>query len=164
MDITDGSKDILLSTKNGKAIRFKEEEVREIGRVGRGVKGIDLEDDDDIVSMQVIAEGTTILTATANGYGKRTDLTEYPLRHRGGKGVITIKTSKRNGSVVSVMQVTNEDDVMMITSNGKVVRTGVKGISVIGRNTQGVKLIWVEGGEKVVGVARLAEKEEEKGE
>ncbi|MBM2837913.1 MAG: gyrA, partial [Deltaproteobacteria bacterium] len=161
VDITDGSKDIILSTKNGKAIRFKEEEVREIGRVGRGVKGIELEDDDVIVSMQVIAEGTTILTATENGYGKRTDLTEYPLRHRGGKGVITIKTSKRNGSVVSVMQVTDDDDVMMITSNGKVVRTGVKGISVIGRNTQGVKLIWVEGGEKVVGVARLAEKEEE---
>lgn len=165
VDITDGSKDIILSTKNGKAIRFKEEEVREIGRVGRGVKGIELEDDDEVVSMQVIAEGTTILTATENGYGKRTDLTEYPLRHRGGKGVITIKTSKRNGSVVSVMQVTDDDDVMMITSNGKVVRTGVKGISVIGRNTQGVKLIWVEGGEKVVGVARLAEKEdEEKGE
>ncbi|MEK6726550.1 MAG: DNA gyrase subunit A [Deltaproteobacteria bacterium] len=161
VDITDGSKDIILSTKNGKAIRFKEEEVREIGRVGRGVKGIELEDDDEVVSMQVIAEGTTILTATENGYGKRTDLTEYPLRHRGGKGVITIKTSKRNGSVVSVMQVTDDDDVMMITSNGKVVRTGVKGISVIGRNTQGVKLIWVEGGEKVVGVARLAEKEEE---
>ena len=161
VDITDGSKDIILSTKNGKAIRFKEEEVREIGRVGRGVKGIDLEDDDEVVSMQVIAEGTTILTATENGYGKRTDLTEYPLRHRGGKGVITIKTSKRNGSVVSVMQVIDDDDVMMITSNGKVVRTGVKGISVIGRNTQGVKLIWVEGGEKVVGVARLAEKEEE---
>ncbi len=161
VDITDGSKDIILSTKNGKAIRFKEEEVREIGRVGRGVKGIELEDDDVVVSMQVIAEGTTILTATENGYGKRTDLTEYPLRHRGGKGVITIKTSKRNGSVVSVMQVTDDDDVMMITSNGKVVRTGVKGISVIGRNTQGVKLIWVEGGEKVVGVARLAEKEDE---
>ena len=161
VDITDGSKDIILSTKNGKAIRFKEEEVREIGRVGRGVKGIDLEDDDEVVSMQVIAEGTTILTATENGYGKRTDLTEYPLRHRGGKGVITIKTSKRNGSVVSVMQVIDDDDVMMITSNGKVVWTGVKGISVIGRNTQGVKLIWVEGGEKVVGVARLAEKEEE---
>ncbi|MDO8445927.1 MAG: DNA gyrase subunit A [Deltaproteobacteria bacterium] len=161
VDITDGSKDILLSTKHGKAIRFKEEEVREIGRVGRGVKGIVLEDDDEIVSMQVIAEGTTILTATENGYGKRTDLTEYPIRHRGGKGVITIKTSKRNGSVVSVLQVTDEDDLMMITSNGKVVRTGVKGISVIGRNTQGVKLIWVEGGEKVVGVARLAEKEEE---
>ncbi|HLB05261.1 MAG TPA: DNA gyrase subunit A [Thermodesulfobacteriota bacterium] len=161
VDITDGSKDIILSTRHGKAIRFKEEEVREIGRVGRGVKGIVLEDDDEIVSMQVIAEGTTILTATENGYGKRTDLTEYPIRHRGGKGVITIKTSKRNGNVVSVLQVTDEDDLMMITSNGKVVRTGVKGISVIGRNTQGVKLIWVEGGEKVVGVARLAEKEEE---
>ena len=164
VDITDGSKDILLSTKNGKAIRFKEEEVREIGRVGRGVKGLELEDDDKVVSMEVIAEGTTILTATENGFGKRTDLSEYPLQHRGGKGVITIKTTARNGSVVSVMQVTDDDDVMMITSNGKVVRTGVKGISVIGRNTQGVKLIWVEGGEKVVGVARLAEKEEEKGE
>ncbi len=161
VDITDGSKDIILSTRHGKAIRFKEEEVREIGRVGRGVKGIVLEDDDEVVSMQVIAEGTTILTATENGYGKRTDLTEYPIRHRGGKGVITIKTSKRNGNVVSVLQVTDEDDLMMITSNGKVVRTGVSGISVIGRNTQGVKLIWVEGGEKVVGVARLAEKEEE---
>jgi DNA gyrase subunit A len=164
VDITDGSREVLLSTRNGKAIRFREDEVREIGRVGRGVKGIDLEDADELVSMEVIAEGKTILTVTENGYGKRTALDEYPLQHRGGKGVITIKTSDRNGSVLSVMQVTDEDDVMMITSGGKVIRTGVKGISVIGRNTQGVRLIWVEGGEKVVGVARLAEKEEEKSE
>lgn len=151
--LTDGSKDILLSTKDGKAVRFKEEEVRDIGRVGRGVQGLELEGADEVVSMELVAEGSTILSVTEHGFGKRTDVAEYPVQHRRGKGVITIKTSERNGSVVSVIQVTDDDDVMMITSVGKIIRIAIKDVPVIDRNMHGVKLVDVEKGEWVTGIS-----------
>ena len=161
--LTDGSKEILLSSREGKAIRFAEEEARAIGRTGRGVKGITLGKDDFLVSMDIIVTGAAILSVTENGYGKRTPTEEYPLQSRGGKGVITIKTTARNGNLVGTQQITEQDDVMLITDKGKIIRMRGEEISVIGRNTQGVKLIELEAGERVMAVARLAEPEEEPG-
>jgi DNA gyrase subunit A len=156
--ITDGSMDILLSTANGKSIRFHESDIRQTGRVARGVRGMKLVDDDRIVSMSMVCDsGETLLTATENGFGKRTALKEYHPQHRGGKGVITIKKSDRNGQVVGSLLVNDQDDVMLVTSTGKLIRIAVDGIPLISRNTQGVKLIDVEAEEKVVGVVRLSE-------
>lgn len=162
--LTDGKKDVFLATRNGKAIRFNEEDARPMGRVTRGVRGMSLNDDDHVISMEIVdneAVGSTIFTVCENGFGKRTDLDEYRDQSRGGKGIITIKTTDRNGSVVNVMQVADDNDLMVITDNGKILRVPVSGFSVIGRNTQGVKLITTEEKEKVVAVARLAEKEDD---
>ena len=158
--LTDGSKEIFLGTKKGLAIRFNEQDVRPMGRVSRGVRGMSLEDDDEVVGMEVLSGDATILTITEHGYGKRTQSSEYRIQGRRGKGIITIKTSERNGAVVGMKQVTDEDNLMIITSTGKIIRIAVAKISVIGRNTQGVRLINIDKDEKVVGVARLAEKEE----
>ncbi|KIX14551.1 DNA gyrase subunit A [Dethiosulfatarculus sandiegensis] len=158
--LTDKEMEIFLATQNGQAIRFSEEKVRSMGRTAAGVKGIDLSGDDAVVAMEAIAGTPTILTVTQNGYGKRTMLEEYPLRNRGGKGVITIKTTERNGLVVGALVVEDEDEIMMVSEQGNIIRTKVGGISVIGRNTQGVKLINLSSGEKLVAVARLAESEE----
>jgi len=158
--LTDGNKEIFLGTKKGLAIRFNEQDVRPTGRVSHGVRGMSLEDDDEVVGMEVLSGAATILTITEHGYGKRTQSSEYRIQGRRGKGIITIKTSERNGAVVGMKQVTNEDNLMIITSTGKIIRIAVAKISVIGRNTQGVRLINIEKDEKVVGVARLAEKEE----
>jgi len=159
--LTDGTKDIFLATRDGQAIRFKEGQARPLGRVSRGVKGIALSKGDSLVGMEIVGEVSTVLTVTENGFGKRTASSEYRGQSRAGKGVITIKTNERNGKVVGLLQVTDEDEVMMITNRGKIIRMAVKGISVIGRNTQGVKLIGMENGERVVSVAKLAEKESE---
>jgi len=162
--LTDGTKEILLSSQEGKAIRFSEEETRAIGRTARGVKGITLGKNDFLVSMDIITPGTlgaAILSVTEKGFGKRTPIEDYPLQSRGGKGVITIKTSPRNGNLVGVQQITEQDDVMLITDKGKIIRLRGEEISVIGRNTQGVKLIELEPGERVMAVTRLAEREEE---
>lgn len=162
--LTDGTKEILLSSREGKAIRFSEEETRAIGRTARGVKGITLGKKDYLVSMDIITPGTlgaAILSGTEKGFGKRTPIEDYPLQSRGGKGVITIKTSPRNGNLVGVQQITEQDDVMLITDKGKIIRLRGEEISVIGRNTQGVKLIELEPGERVMAVTRLAEREEE---
>ena len=159
--ITDGHQDILLSTRKGLAIRFQEAEVRATGRTSRGVKGIDLETGDAVVAMDVARPATTLLTVTEHGFGKRTALEEYRTQGRGGKGLITIKTTARNGHVIGVLAVEEEDQVILIASSGKLIRTGVEGIPVIGRNTQGVKLFEVESGEAVASVARLVEEEGE---
>jgi DNA gyrase subunit A len=162
--LTEGSKDVFLASKNGKAIRFNEGDVRSMGRVTRGVRGMNLSDDDQVIGMEIVdntAVGSTIFTVCENGYGKRTDLDEYRDQSRGGKGIITIKTTERNGSVVNVMQVADDKDLMVITDQGKILRVPVSGFSVIGRNTQGVRLITTEEKEKVVAVAKLAEKEED---
>jgi DNA gyrase subunit A len=162
--LTDGKKDVFLASKNGKAIRFNEGDVRSMGRVTRGVRGMNLSDDDQVIGMEIVdntAVGSTIFTVCENGYGKRTDLDEYRDQSRGGKGIITIKTTERNGSVVNVMQVADDNDLMVITDQGKILRVPVSGFSVIGRNTQGVRLITTEEKEKVVAVAKLAEKEED---
>jgi len=163
--LTDGAKEILLSSREGKAIRFAEEETRPMGRTARGVKGIELRPGDYLVSMDIInpeLKGGTILSVTEKGYGKRTPIEEYPRQSRGGKGVITIKTTPRNGKLVGVQQIIEQDEVMLITDRGKIIRLSGEDISVIGRNTQGVKLIDLENGERVMAVTRLAEKEEEK--
>jgi DNA gyrase subunit A len=161
--ITEGNADLLLGTRDGWAIRFKEENVRPMGRSARGVRGIKLrEDDDQVVGMAVVPreQPVTLLTVCERGYGKRTPTSDYPTKNRGGKGVITIKTTERNGKVVGLRIVTDEDDLMLITDGGKLIRMPVNGIPTIGRNTQGVRLIRLEEGEQVVAMERLAEKEE----
>ncbi|MBW1822970.1 MAG: DNA gyrase subunit A [Deltaproteobacteria bacterium] len=157
--VTDGNQEILLGSKKGKAIRFKEKEARPMGRTARGVRGVMVGKDDEVIGMESIGEGATILTVTENGFGKRTNTAEYRIQARRGRGIITIRTSARNGNVIGMKQVTDDDEIMLITNYGKIIRTKIKGISVIGRNTQGVKLINVEKDEKVVGIAHLAEKE-----
>ena len=159
--ITDGTRNVFLSSASGKSIRFHESDVRPTGRVGMGVKGMSIDDDDAIVGMEVLSYGQTLFTVTENGYGKRTLIDEYPVQRRGGKGVITIKTNKRNGKVVSILLVEEDDGLMLMTAMGKLIHFPVKGTSVISRNTQGVRLMDLDIGEKVMGVARLAEKDEE---
>jgi DNA gyrase subunit A len=157
--ITDGTQNAFLGSRFGKSIRFHESNVRSMGRVSQGVRGMRLAKDDYVVGMEVLTDGKTLMTVTENGYGKRTSIDEYPIQNRGGKGVITIKTTERNGMVVSILLVTDEDDLMLMTDRGKIIRMPVKDISVIGRNTQGVRLIAMEPGERVVSAARLAEKD-----
>ncbi|OEU68671.1 MAG: DNA gyrase subunit A [Desulfobacterales bacterium S5133MH16] len=158
--ITDGTQNIFLGSAMGKSIRFHESDVRPSGRVARGVRGLRLGKDDRIVGMEVLSHGQNLFTATENGYGKRTSIDEYPLQRRGGKGVITIKTSERNGQVVAILLVDDDDDLMLMADTGKLIRMSVSQISVISRNTQGVRLIGLLPDEKVAGVARLAEKED----
>jgi DNA gyrase subunit A len=161
--ITEGASDLLLGTKNGWAIRFREENVRPMGRTARGVRGIRLRaGGDEVVGMAVIPRDgpATLLTVCEKGYGKRTPTSDYPTKNRGGKGVITIKTSERNGKVVGLRIVTDDDDLMLITNGGKLIRMPVAGIPTIGRNTQGVRLIRLESDEQVVAMERMAEKEE----
>ena len=155
--VTKGDNDIFIGTKKGKSIRFSEKDIRSMGRVAAGNIGIRMDSDDIVVGMDAIKEGSTILTVTENGFGKRTKTSEYRRQSRGGKGILTIKTSERNGSVVYSYQVNEQDQLMIITEHGKIIRIRVADISVIGRNTQGVKLINIAQGEKVVGVAKLME-------
>ena len=159
--LTDGQQEILLSTLNGQSIRFKESQVRSTGRGTFGVSGISLEREDRVVSMEMLNQGASLLTVAENGYGKRTAMDEYRLQSRGGKGIITMKTTEKTGRVIGVHQVTDDDQLMMVANKGKIIRLRVKDISTIGRNTQGVRLIEMEEGERVVAVARLAEKEDE---
>ena len=159
--LTTGNQEILLSTYNGMAIRFNEEDIRTIGRVGRGVKGIDLDEDDCVVGMEIVRDNSTILTVTERGYGKRTDLSEYRMQGRGGKGILTIKCTQKNGKAMSSLQVSDEDEIMILTAAGKIIRMKTRDITVIGRNTQGVRLIDIEEIDKVVGVTTLAEREDD---
>jgi DNA gyrase subunit A len=157
--ITDGTQNVFLASRHGKSIRFHESNVRPTGRASRGVRGMRLAEGEYIVGMEVLTDGKTLMAVTENGYGKRTSVDEYPIRHRGGKGVITIKTTERNGMVVAIVLVTDEDDLMLMTDGGKIIRMPVRDISVIGRNTQGVRLIVMGPGERVAMAARLAEKD-----
>jgi DNA gyrase subunit A len=157
--LTDWNQEILLGSKKGKAIRFREQEVRPMGRTARGVRGMTVGKDDEVIGMESLGEGAHILTVTENGFGKKTNTSEYRIQGRSGQGIITIRTTARNGNVIGMKHLTDDDEIMLITNNGKIIRIKMKGISVIGRNTQGVKLIGVEKDEKVVGIARLAEKE-----
>ncbi len=161
--ITDGHQEVVLSTRQGQAIRFKEDEVRAMGRSAYGVNGMDLDakSGDEVVSMAIVREGETLLTVSELGFGKRTPASEYRLTHRGGKGVITMQVTDKTGNVVSVRQVGIDDQVMLITDGGKVIRLRVKDVRIIGRNTQGVRLVRLDQGERVRAVAGLAEKEEE---
>ena len=161
--ITDGNQEVVLSTRQGQAIRFKEEEVRSMGRSAYGVNGMDLDvkAGDEVVSMAIVRENETLLTVSELGFGKRTPASEYRLTHRGGKGVITMQVTDKTGNVVSVRQVGIDDQVMLITDGGKVIRLRVKDVRIIGRNTQGVRLVKLDQGERVRAVAGLAEKEDE---
>ncbi len=159
--LTSGSNEILLGTAGGMAIHFSEKDVRPMGRTSYGVKGIELEEGDEVVSLEVVRPGGTVLSATRNGYGKRTALDEYRLQSRGGKGLIDIKASERNGPVVGVIFLRGEEQVMLITEKGMIIRLNTAEISTIGRNTQGVRLIQLEEGDHLVSVARLAEREED---
>jgi DNA gyrase subunit A len=159
--LTDGTREVILSTRNGQAIRFPETEVRPMGRDTYGVRGMSLEAGDEVVALDLVEEGGTLLAVSENGFGKRTAMEEYRRTHRGGKGIITMKTTEKTGRVVGVRMVTDEDQVMLVTSGGKVIRLRVKELRVIGRNTQGVRLIGLEEGERVCAAARLAEREDE---
>ncbi len=173
--LTRGQDDIILATKNGMAIRFNEDRVREVGRIAQGVRGISLKNDDQVVGMTIISQNiengnvsenrtgasATLLTVCENGYGKRTKLSDYRVQNRGGIGLIDIRTNQRNGPVVGVSAVDDDSQLMLITSSSKIIRTKAAGISVIGRNTQGVRLIDLEEGEKVAAIAQLDEQDDD---
>jgi DNA gyrase subunit A len=157
--VSHGSNEIFIGTSNGMAIRFRESDIRSMGRTAGGVRGIELRDDDAVVAMQVLEPAGTILSVTERGYGKRTELEEYRLQSRGGVGIINIQTSERNGKVIGVVQVSNDDELMLITQQGKILRMASNNIRSIGRATQGVRLIEIEGEDRAVSIARLAERE-----
>jgi DNA gyrase subunit A len=153
--LTTGSNRIVLGTRNGMAIHFDEKQVRSIGRVSRGVRGIKLRAKDTVVDMVIAEEKASLLTVCENGYGKRTSLDDYRPQSRGGVGLINIKTTARNGKVVALKAVQDEDELMMITANGIIIRTGLEQIRSIGRNTQGVRLIKLKAGDKLVAVEKI---------
>jgi len=155
---TSGNNDLIIGTRNGLAIKFNEEDVRDMGRTAHGVRGIKLEKGDEVVAAEVADEKTAVLSVAENGYGKRTRIEDYPLQGRGGKGVISIKLTEKGGKVVGLLQVRDEDEVVMITGSGKLIRTRAQDISIMGRNTQGVKLMDTAE-DKISSVAKVAEKD-----
>ena len=157
--LTDCEQYLFVGTKMGKAIHFPETQIRELGRTARGIRGIKISKDDEVVGMEVVSPYTQILTVTANGYGKRTQASEYRMQNRGGSGIFTVKRTPKTGNVVSIKTVTDEDELMLISDKGKIIRLRAVDIPTQGRTTQGVRLITLEEGERVVAVARLAEKE-----
>ena len=154
---TDGSLNVFLGTRGGKAIRFPEDKVRAMGRSARGVRGIDLAEGDCVIGMEVVSPGDIILTATEFGYGKRSRVDDYRLTNRGGKGVINIKVTEKSGPVVGIRRVTEDDEFMLITTGGQLIRSRVQDVSIIGRATQGVRLIGVKEGDRVAALARIEE-------
>ena len=160
-NVSDGKGEIFIGTRDGMAIRFPEADVRSMGRSAYGVRGISLREGDAVVAMEVLVPGGTILSVTEQGYGKRTELEEYRVQSRGGIGIINIQTSDRNGKVIGIAQVSDDDELMLITQQGKILRMASKGIRTIGRATQGVRLIDIEGDDRAVSIARLAENDEE---
>jgi DNA gyrase subunit A len=156
---TSGKNDLIIGTRNGLSIKFNEEDVRDMGRQAKGVRGIRLAKGDEVVAAEVAEEKTAILTVAENGFGKRTKIEDYPLQGRGGKGVISIKLTEKGGKVVGLLQVRDEDEVVMITSAGKLIRTTAQNISIHGRNTQGVKLMDTAEEDKIVSIAKVVEKD-----
>lgn len=157
--LTNGKQDLILGTEQGKAVRFSEEDVRSVGRVSRGVKGIKLKNGDKVCGMVVVDDESSLMTICGNGFGKRTNFEEYSAKNRGGQGVINIKTTERNGKVVGLLDVRETDELIMITKGGKIIRTPVNTIRVIGRNTQGVKLFDIGKSDKLISVARVIPEE-----
>ena len=157
--LTDGKQYLFIGTKMGKAIHFPENQIREMGRTTHGVRGIKISKEDEVVGMEVVAPHTQILPVTANGYGKRTQVSEYRVQNRGGAGIFTVKRTQRTGDVIGIKTVVDEDELMVISNKGKIIRLRAVDIPVQGRSTQGVRLITLEEGERVVAVAKLAEKE-----
>ena len=161
VQVSDGAGEIFIGTADGMSIRFKESDVRSMGRTAYGVRGMSLREGDTVVAMEVLKPGGTMLSVTEQGYGKRTELDEYRLQSRGGIGIINIQTSERNGKVIGLAQVTDDEELMLITQQGKTLRMAARGVRTIGRSTQGVRLIDIEGEDRAVSIARLAEKEDE---
>ncbi len=157
--LTDGKQHLFIGTRMGKAIHFPETQIREIGRTARGIRGIKISKEDVVVGMEAVAPHTQILTVTAHGYGKRTQAAEYRIQNRGGSGIFTVKRTQRTGDVINIKTVVDEDELMVISNKGKIIRLRAVDIPVQGRSTQGVKLITLDEGERVVSVAKLAEKE-----
>ena len=158
--LSNGGHDILLGTHNGLSIRFHEEEIREMGRMASGVRGIKLGADDYVVGMVVVKREGTVLVVTEKGFGKRTDIKEYRVSHRAGKGVFTVKVNEKIGKMLSLKEVLDDDDIMIITSNGIVIRQSVKKITVQGRHTQGVRWLKLDEDDKVAAIARAVKAEE----
>ncbi len=157
VELTDGRQDVMLFSDTGKAIRFKESDVRVMGRAARGVRGIRLQSDQKLISLLIVESDTCVLTATANGYGKRTVIDDHSVQARGGQGVISIQTSERNGAVVGAVLVKDDDEIMLISDQGTLIRTPVADVSVMGRNTQGVRLVTLNEGEQLAGLERIEE-------
>ena len=162
--VTDGKKDVLLCSSSGKIIRFEEEDARPMGRVSQGVKGISLDSGEKIIGMEIIDDNVEILSVTENGYGKRTQASEYRKQSRGGKGILAMRLTEKNGDIIEIKPVTDKDDLMIITDKGQVIRTKIAGISLMGRTTQGVRIIRLKEEEKVVAVEKILEEEEHVGE
>ncbi|HXH75086.1 MAG TPA: DNA gyrase subunit A [Bacteriovoracaceae bacterium] len=159
--ITDGKKDVLLASSGGKSIRFHEDDCRAQGRVSQGVKGMNLEEGEVVIGMEVIDDTSEILTVTSRGYGKRSSAEEYRKQSRGGKGILAMKLTEKTGEIMGILPVTDKDDLMIITDKGQVIRTKISGISLLGRNTQGVRLINVKPDEKVVAVEKILDTDDE---
>jgi DNA gyrase subunit A len=163
VQVTDGTNDIVLATRYGMSIRFHEKDVREMGRDTTGVKGIELEPGDAVIGMVVVRRDATLLTVTEKGLGKRSELGDYRVQHRGGKGIITLRRTDKTGDCVALKEVIPDDELMVITRHGVIIRLPVNDIRVIGRNTQGVRIINLDEGDTVIDVARVV-KEDEGGE
>ena len=159
--ITDGNKEILLASSAGKLIRFNESKVRPMGRTARGVKGIKLKKDQRLISLNVADTSKTILCVSENGYGKKTELDDFPIHNRGGQGVISIKTSERNGMMVAATLVQENDGIMLISDKGTMIRTNVSQVPTLSRNTQGVKVISPKDGEKLIECVTIPEEDQE---
>ncbi len=157
--LTDGTQEIMISTSNGKAVRFREKDVRNMGRTAAGVKGINLAKDDQVISMVTVLRGASLLVVSEKGYGKRSDIQDYRITRRGGKGVITMKTTEKTGRLIAIKCIFESEDLMLITTNGKIIRQPVTGIRSIGRNTQGVRLIRLNENDHIADVARVMEEE-----
>ena len=157
VELTDGGHEVMLFSVAGKVIRFRESEVRAMGRTARGVRGIRMGPDDKVISLIIVRESKAVLTATGNGYGKRTPLGEYPLRSRGGQGVISIQTNERNGRVIGAQVVDEDDEIMLISDQGTLIRMRASDVSVVGRNTMGVKLVNLNEGETLAGLERIVD-------
>ncbi len=153
--LSEGNNDLIIGTKEGMAVRFNEKDVRDMGRTATGVRGIKLEKNDRVIGMIVVKNATTLLVVTEKGFGKRSEIEEYRLTHRGGKGVITVKTSDKNGSLIAMKEVNDSDELVIITTGGMVIRQSVSEIRVMGRNTQGVRLIRLGEGDEIADIARV---------
>ena len=162
--VTNGNQNVILVSRMGQSIRFEEAEIRAMGRTARGVQGMRLDQGDEVIGIEIITPGvagTQILTVTEKGYGKRTPTDEYRVQGRGGSGIMTMRITDKNGPVVAVRQVLDEDQLILASNQGKVIRTRISEISEVGRVAQGVKLIDLEAGEKVGAVAKIVEKEDD---
>ena len=159
--MTDGNNDIIIGTKKGMAIRFNEHDVRDMGRTSTGVRGINLSKGDEVMGFIVVRSASTLLVVTGKGYGKRSNIDDYRITRRGGKGIITIKTGEKNGNLIALMEVNDKDELVIITNQGMVMRQAVKALRVMGRNTQGVRLIRLNDEDSIADIARVITEEQE---